>query len=334
VSRLALQAGDLLFVECTPDDLLRLRHDLGVALLPDAKLDDAELREEGLVVVEAIVPPTSALVGRTLAEFEFHRRFGAFVLAVRRQRGTLHQKVGRVLLHPADALLVLVSKARMPLLSRSPELVLASAEGRSFHRPRAWWLVLLALPTAVVLAAAGVVDIAVGALVAAVAILAARALTPQQAFRSVDWSVIFLIAAFVPVGQAILDTGAAHLVADGFVGAARLLPEVWVPWAALSLLYLVTSITTAIISNNATAIIVTPVALSLGAELGVDPRPFVVAVCFAASASFMTPMGYQTNLMVHAPGSYRFRDYLRLGAPLNLLAWVLGTLLIPVFWPF
>jgi di/tricarboxylate transporter len=149
----------------------------------------------------------------------------------------------------------------------------------------------------------------------------------------VDWSVVLFIATFIPVGEAMLRTGLA-----GSLASVVLAPEAWLPpplaaYAAVSALYLATSVLTETVTNNAAAIVLTPVAVSMADALGVDARPFIFAVCFAASASFMTPTGYQTNMMVYGPGSYRFTDFTRFGVPLNLVFWLVASLLIPVFWP-
>ncbi len=212
--------------------------------------------------------------------------------------------------------------------------MILSEQEFSLRRERFWWLVFVLLPVVIALAAFGVMKIEIGALVAAVLVLLAGVMTPQEAYRSVDWSVIFLIAAFVPVGQAFVVTGTADFIAGALLATSAWAPAGLAPYVTLATVYLATSLLTQMVSNNAAAIIVAPIALSLGPSLGVDPRPFLFAVCYAASAEFMTPMGYQTNLMVYGPGGYRFTDYTKFGAPLNLLFWILGTLLIPVFWPF
>jgi di/tricarboxylate transporter len=256
------------------------------------------------------------------------------VLAIRRPGSTLRSKIGHVRLHVADSLLMLVPEDRLNELRTSEDLIIVSELNVSLRRERFWWLPFALLPAAIALAALGVVDIGLGAPIAAIALLVFGVLTPQQAYRSVDWTVLFLIAAFIPIGQAVVTTGTAELLASGLISIAGQFPPAAMPYVVLALLYLGTSLLTEVISNTAAAVILVPIALSLGPELGVDSRPFVVAVCFAASAAFMTPMGYQTNLMVYGPGGYRFVDYPRFGLPLNLLFWVLATALIPRFWQF
>jgi di/tricarboxylate transporter len=183
-------------------------------------------------------------------------------------------------------------------------------------------------------AALGVVDIATSALLGTIVVLLAGVLKPAEAYHAIDWSVIFMIAAFVPVGHAFISTGTADYLAGGLLESSGWAPADLAPYVVLSLIYVVTTVLTQLVSNNAAAIIITPIALSLGPALGVDWKPFVFAVCFAGSAAFMTPVGYQTNLMVYAAGEYRFMDYVKFGGPLNLIFWVIATVGIPMIWPF
>jgi di/tricarboxylate transporter len=330
---LSLRPGDLLVVHGEFEDILRLQREQQLTLLPDVELGDDQLAAGGQLV-EAWIAPGSRMIGRTLKQLDFHHRYGAYVLAIRRVRTTLFKRVADVSLRFADALLVLVARERVPTLEETNDLILFSEHEFFLRKGRRWWLVLVVLPLVVLAAATGALEIAAAAMVGAVVLLLFGVMTPQEAYRSVDWSVIFMVAAFVPVGHAFQVTGTADFLARGLLRASAWAPADLAPHAVLAMLYLVTAILTQVASNNAAAVVVAPIALSLGPALGVDSRPFVFAVCFAASAAYMTPMGYQTNLMVHAAGRYRFTDYVRFGAPLNLLVWVLATILIPVFWPF
>ncbi len=334
VDAMSLRSGDRLIIQGSLDDILRLRREQNLALLPDVKLNDAELAAGGQALVEAWVRPGSNMIGRTLKDLDFHYHLGGFVLAVSRVGGTLRKRVSEVVLRFADALLILVPRERISDLEETGDLVVLSEHDVHFRRDPYWWLVLVLLPLSVALAAIGVVDIAAGTLISAVILLLFGVLTPAEAYRAVDWSVIFLIAAFVPVGHAVISTGAAGFLAQGLLAASSWASADIAPYIALSLVYLATTVLTQLVSNSAAVIIVTPIALSIGPSLGTDWKPFVFAVAFAGSAAFMTPMGYQTNLMVYAAGEYRFLDYARFGAPLNLLFWLLATLLIPFFWPF
>ncbi|HVS65036.1 MAG TPA: SLC13 family permease [Thermoanaerobaculia bacterium] len=335
IAGLPLLPGDRLVAQGAAEDILRLRHELGLDA-PEPTGGESEVVAEELaddrVLAEALVHPNSALVGRTLADVGFRQRYRAVVLGIRRYGEPIQRRLGQTLLRAWDALLLVVPKNRLAPLERSADLIVLAQHTEPPERPRGWWLVLVVLPLVIALSAFHVVEIAIGALLGAVVLLVTRTIEARDAYRAVDWSVIFLIAAFVPVGQAVINTGTADFVASGILAVARMAP-VTEAIAVLSLLYVCTSLLTQMVSNAAAAIVLTPIALSLAQALGVDPRPYLVAVCFAASAEFMTPMGYQTNMMVYAPGGYRFLDYTRFGAPLNLTFWILATLLIPRFWP-
>jgi di/tricarboxylate transporter len=333
VRDMQLEPDDILIVRGGLDDLLRLRRDTGIAFLSDLKLSEEDLSGEGQRVAQALIAANSDLIGRNLKEIDFRRRFGAFVLAVRRHGSTLHQKIAHIRLEFGDSLLLLGPQERIEELRQEEGLIVATDVSFDVRRRRLWWLAIAVVPAMVGLAAAGVMDIAEAALLTVVFVLVTGVVKPQEAYRSVDWSVLVLIAAFVPVGRAMMQTGTAQFIASGALSLVRFFPESWAPAVALSLVYLMTSLLTQIVSNNATAIVVVPIAVSLAGDLGVDPRPYLVAVCFAASAEFMTPFGYQTNMMVYGPGGYRFVDYLRFGAPLNLSFWLMATFLIPRLWP-
>lgn len=331
---LPFEADDLLLVRGAMTNLLRVRNELGVALLSDVKLTDEELAGGEQVVIEALVGPRSGLIGRTLEDIDFRRSYGGFVLAIRREDETLRERLARTALEFADTLLLVTSRDRLDEVRRHDDLILTSELDLRLHRERLWWLPLILIPLLMLLAATEVVNLLVGVLAAVVLLLVLGALRPQESYRSVDWQVIVFIAAFIPVGDAMFRTGLADVLASAALAPGAWAPPALAPWVAVSLLYLGTSLMTETLTNNAAAIVLTPVALQMGAELGVDPKSFVFAVCFAASASFMTPTGYQTNMMVYGPGHYRFTDFTRFGAPLNLFFWLVASLLLPWFFPF
>lgn len=332
---LRILAEDVLVVRGSAENLMRLSSTKGVAPLSDSRLSDAEISEEGQFLIEAIVPRNSSLVGRTLEEIDFRQRVGAFVLAIRREGAILHDKIASTRLHFADDLLLVVPEERIGQLLHSEDLIVASrgdmVETRLSGTRSA---ILVILPLVVILAAIGVVDILKAAIIGTIVLFVLGAMRPSEAYRAVDWSILFLIAAFVPVGAAMQKTGTAEFLASGILRLQDLSPDLFTPAVILSVLYLLTSLMTQTISNNATAILLAPIAVQLAVDLGVDARPFLIAVAFSASAGLMTPYGYQTNLMVMGPGGYRFFDFVRFGGPLTLMFWIVASLLIPLLWSF
>jgi di/tricarboxylate transporter len=333
IGNMALKEGDILIVRGEVDDIMRLRNDQGVGMIPDIKMTDEELAADDQTILEVLITQNSGLIDKTPAEADFRRHYGAFVLAIRRVGATFYTKIARTRLRLSDTLLVMAPQNRLAELRRSDDFLVISEVDLQFRKERFWWLSLPLIPGIVLLAAAGVLDILEGAILGAVLMLVLGVVKPQEAYRAIDWSVLFLIAAFVPVGQAMVQTGTAGAVASAILSVTSLFPEAMAPLVAISLVYLATSLLTEAVSNNASAIIVTPICLAAAGAMEVSPLPFLMAVCFAASASFMTPNGYQTNMMVYGPGNYQYLDYVRFGGPLNLIFWLAASLLIPFFFP-
>lgn len=331
LAHLRLQAGDRLLVRGALEGLLRMRREEGVALLSDVKLSAAELQRQQ-TFVEALVGPSSPLIGKTLADINFRQRTGAFVLAIRREGKVLHEKVARIPLQFADDLLLVAPKESLGQLHRTNDIIIISEKHFDARTGASTWVTLLVLPAVVLSAAVGVIDILPGALLGTVFLFALRIVTPYEVYRSLDWSVLIMIACFVPVGLGMENTGTAAFLAAGIGDLQTLAPELITPPIVLMIVYLTTSLLTETISNNASAILIAPIAIQVAGDLGIDARPLLMAVCFASSAAFMTPHGYQTNLMVYGPGGYRFLDYVKLGAPMNLFFLIIASLLIPLFW--
>ena len=179
-----------------------------------------------------------------------------------------------------------------------------------------------------------IIPIVVGVILGVIALLLSRVITPNEAYSSIHWQVIVVIAAFLPMGAAIQRTGLDVIISDLISSFVNIFPTDMLPYILLALIYFITMILTEIASNAATAIIMTPITLSLAANFGFDPKPFIFAVCYAASASFITPVGYQTNLMVFGPGGYRYSDYIKVGLPLGIILWIISVAMIPMIWPF
>lgn len=325
-----LAAEDTLLVRGAMEDILAFKEQYGLLLLTDLKLSDADLSDQQTILAEFQLSPASRLVGSTLKEVDFRRRFGCFVLALRRTGEVIRDKLARIELARWDTLLVFGPRRRVEGLAEMDDFVSLGERELTIRLSPRWWLSAGVIALVVVVAALGITDILTAAFLGGVVLLTTRTITIQQAFHAIDWTVIFLLAWILPLGIALENTGLAALIGQ-HLGAAG---ERWGPAAMLSILYLATSLLTSFFSNNATAVLMVPIAFTAADQLGVDVKPFLMAVAYAASASFMTPMGYQTNAMVFSPGNYRFNDYLKIGSPLTLIFWILGSLLIPVIWPF
>lgn len=331
---LRIVAGDVLVVSGPAENLMKLSGAQGLTLQSDVKITDEDISAEGQFLAEAIVGRNSRLIGRTIEEIDFRQRVGAFVLAVRRRGEVLHDKIARIRLQFADDLLLVAPEDRLRRMRHTQDLIITSRSHVETALGGTNSAILIILPAVVLLAALGIVDILEGAIIGCILVFALRALRPAEAYRSLDWSILLLIAAFVPVGNAMRETGTAEFLAHGILRLRELSPEFFTPAVILSVLYLLTSVLTQTISNNATAILLAPIAVRLAIDMGVDSRPFLVTVAFAASAGLMTPYGYQTNLMVMGPGNYRFIDFVRFGGPLTIIFWAVASVLIPMIWSF
>lgn len=325
------QPGDLLLVRGKPDDVMALKDKTGLELRSDFKLDEKDLGGEETALVEAMIAPHSRLSGETLRSLYFEQRHGVLVLGLQRRGQAIREKLSAINLRFGDALLLCGPKEKISRLATSGEVIILNQLGRNAFTRRNRLGVALAIMAAVVgLAAFEILPILVAALLGCAAMGLTGCLREREAYEAVDWRIIILLAGVLPLGLAMQKTGAATLIADtvlGWAGDAS-------PVVMLAAFYLLTAILTEMMSNNASAVLLAPIAISTAENLGVDPRPFLVAVTFAASTSFATPVGYQTNTMVYAAGNYRFTDFLRLGLPLNLLFWGLAVYFIPIFFPF
>lgn len=331
---LSLQKDDVLFVKGSFDNFQRLKEIENLALLTDEKLTQEELEQENHILAECLVTDNSELIGQTLQDANFRRTFGSFVLAIRREGEVIRRKLAHFILKPFDTLLVYGPKDRISqLASKEGFIVLGKADANLDSHPL-WWLSIVTILCAVGLAIFKVVPIVVGVILGVIILLLARVITPNEAYSSIHWQVIVVIAAFLPMGVAIQRTGLDVMIGNGIGSIVNLFPEHLIPYFLLAIIYLITMILTEIASNAATAIIMTPITLTLAASFGFDPKPFIFAVCYAASASFITPVGYQTNLMVYGPGGYRYSDYIKVGLPLGIILWIVSVMVIPMIWPF
>lgn len=324
-----LQLNDELIVRGGVEDILAFREQYGLHGIADQKLHDEDLSDSNNILVELQISPFSRLAGQTIVEADFRRVFGCFVLALNRTGEMIHDRLASIKLKQWDTLLVFGPRSRIEALYLLDDFVPLQELEQNLRLPKRWWLSVAIIPTVVLLAATGAMSILESSFLGFVAMLVTRSITIQQAYKSINWTVIFLLAAILPLGTAMHNTGLSDRIGRAVAGVG----DDFGPLAVLSIIYLATALLSEIVSNNSTAVVMVPIALTVAGTLGVDPKPFVMAVAFAASSSFMTPMGYQTNAMVFGPGGYRFTDYLKAGTPLKLIFWGVSTLAIPVLWP-
>ena len=328
-----LQEGDILFVRGTLENFLRMKEVEKIKLLTDEKLTQEELEKEDNVLVEAILTNKSDLVGQSPMQGSFRRKFGLFVLAIRREGTILKKKIAHVILNSYDTLLVYGPEKKVDKLSEKGEFLVLGEVDAELSKQRFWWMTIIVIIGTIFLAASGIMPIVKSAMFGVVILLTLRIITPQESYQSINWQVIILISALIPVGIVIQKTGTADWLGAFISSAVKDVPPEWKPQVLLGLIYLITVILTEVSSNAATAIIMTPIALAVTQQMGFDARAFVFAVAFAASASFITPVGYQTNLMVYGPGGYKFSDYIRVGLPLAFIFWITAIFVLPVLWP-
>jgi di/tricarboxylate transporter len=329
-----IQEDDTLFVRGSLEGFLRMKELEKVTLLTDEKLTEEELEHEENILVEGILTDRSRLIGRSLKNINFRRKYGAFILAIRREGTILRDKLAHLKLKAHDTLLIYGAMDSIQNLAKSNNFILIGEVDVSLNKHRFWWMCIAVLFIAVLLAALGIIPIVKGALIGVIILLAFGVIDPTEAYRAISWQVIILLAALIPLGHVIHSSGTATWIGESLFNFMAIFPSDYQPFVMVSLIYLITTILTEVSSNAATAILMTPIALVISTKLGLDPRPFVFAICFAASASFITPIGYQTNLMVYGPGGYKFTDYIKTGLPLAIILWIVATIFIPIFWPF
>jgi di/tricarboxylate transporter len=324
-----LQAGDRLVLRTRAADVMELRN-AGSFAFDTADGPALEpISSNKAMLMEGIVGPFSELVGQRIADLNLRRQYGTYIIAIHRQRERLQDNFDQLRLAFGDTLLLEGPPEGLRRLFDRQDLVnLTHPTERPFRRGKARLAIAL-VAVMMVLATFEVLPIAALAIIAATAAVALGCIDTEEAYKAIHWRVLMLIFGMLALGRAMETTGAAALVVHQFTGVVATLG----PIAVLSAIYFLTSAVTEVMSNNAAAILITPIAIGIAEQMGVDPRPFVVAVMFAASASFATPIGYQTNTFVHTAGGYRFMDFIKVGLPLNLILWVAATFIIPLFWP-
>ena len=317
-----LQVGDRVVLRTRMTELLSLQNNKELR-----RVDQISAVET--TTVEALISPGCKMVGRSLGAMRLRRRYGVYVLAVHRRNQNIGRQLDDLVVRVGDTLLLEGAPADIQRLSADMEMVdVSHPSARAFRRGHAP-IAIAALIGIVGLAAFGVAPILLLSVLAVAIVLLTRCIDADEAFSFVDGRLLALIFAMLAIGAALESSGAVRLIVNAVAPYLGMMPPFLVIWA----IYLLTSVLTELVSNNAVAVVVTPIAIGLAQAMGLDPRPLVVAVMIAASASFATPIGYQTNMLVYGPGGYKFTDFLRVGVPLNLTVGMLASALIPLIWP-
>lgn len=328
-----LKQGDVLLVRGRRENLLELQDALNLRFGAEGRAerdenDDDDAEEQ--IMAEVMIAPNSVAIGHRLATLGRGLTSQVRVLGIQRRGEIIREQLQDTVLRLGDILLLVMPEAALTPMRRSRNFIILSELSvplaRSWRAP--FTLAVMALVVA--LPALGILPIALSATLGGLLMVLVGALPVDDVYEAIDWRIIFLMAGLLPLGLAMNDTGAAQFIVDNTVG---LLLELG-PHVVLAALYLMALLLGELMSNSAAAVLLTPIGMSTAALLGADPTPFLIAITFSASTSFLTPVGYQTNTMVYSAGGYRFMDFVKVGLPLNLIFWVIGVVLIPVFWPF
>lgn len=330
-----IEAGDIVKMRCSADKIRLLKDQAKVLPKSDIRIGDHNLREGEATIVEMVITSNANIDGQTLREVDFRRRFRAAPLAIRHREEVVHDNLYDVKLRTGDVILAEVKTHFIPQLKQmetendAPFAVLSEDTVGDFNKQN-FFIVLGTVLAMIGVAASGIIPIALAALLAVLLLVLFKCISMKEAYEGVNWKIVFLLAGVLSIGVAMSNVGldvyiASHII-NGLNGYG--------PVLVLSVMYLLTMLLTEVISNNAAAALMTPIAITIALTLNISPTPFLVAIMFAASASFMTPIGYQTNTMVYEAGHYRFFDFFKVGKWLSLLYWILATALIPLFFPF
>lgn len=325
-----LQEGDILLVEATVKEIQKLKSPFKLEVASEFELRDETLKEEDKFLSNVVIAPRSSLVGKTLQNVWFQDRYHLIVIALRRQLGTIWQKLNKTRLQFGDSLLVQGSKEAIDQLKQDDDFIVFQEARPAPMNPSKFFIPIFVIIGVVGIASMGWATIMETSIWGCLVLLLTRCIRASDAFRAIDWSVIFLLAGMIPLSYAITKSGAAALIAEGILYAS----ERQSFYVTLAIIYIVGTLLTEFISNNATATLLTPIAISAGIMLDVDPKPLIMAVAFSASTSFATPIGYQTNVMIFTPGGYKYIDFVKAGAPLNIIFMIVAIYLIPKIWPF
>lgn len=325
---LVLDSGDLLLVEGSRDVLLGIEENTGINLKPRRKIDDSDLQSEEIGLFEVVLLPNSKMIGRTMQDLKFRERYNLQVLGINRSGEQIHEMLSQVRLSSGDELLVQGDRSKLMILDRENTLrLIRPVRWRALRGKQAILAgTLFVLP--LVLAGLNIVPLAVSVLTAAFLAFVTRIITPEEAYRSVEWRLLILIGSMLALGQAMQVSGTADFLAQQIVAITANFNPLWL----LAGFFILSMLLTQPMSNQAAAVVVVPVAIQLALQLGLNPRTFAVMIAVGASSSFLTPLEPAT-LLVYGPGKYKFTDFTKVGLLLTVLILILSIILVPIFWP-
>jgi len=330
----ALEEGDRMVLACRPSGIAHARSMPGFDFTAEAGLEQIAAHEG--VVFEGAVAPNSEIIGQSISELNFRQRFRVIVLAIHRGGENVREKLETLPLQMGDILLMMGTEQAVNALRQGDDIILFDRPPLpSLSRHKRIPLVLGTIVAVVAAETLGLVPIHLGAIAGALLVCLTGCIKPKEAYESIEWNLLFVIFGMLAVGIAMQQTGAADWLArNAVVAVDHVVSGPHKPLVMLACLYLITLVLTEILSNNAVAALMVPIALGIAGEAGLEARPFVIAVTIAASAAFATPIGYQTNTYIYGIGGYRFRDFVLMGVPLNLLCFAVAMVVIPRVWPF
>lgn len=317
-----LQVGDRVVLRTQMTELLSLQRNKELKRVDQVSAVETK-------TVEVLITPGCRMVGRSLGAMRIRRRYGVYVLAVHRRNQNIGVQLDDLVVRVGDTLLLEGAPGDIQRLAAEMDMADVSQTTQRAYRRSHAPLAVAAMVGIILGAAFGVAPILMLSIIAVAVVLATRCIDADEAFSFVDGRLLALIFSMLAIGAALEHSGAVQLIVNGISPVLQDLPPFFLVWAV----YLLTSVLTELVSNNAVAVVVTPIAVGLAQAMGLDPRPLVIAVMIAASASFATPIGYQTNMLVYGPGGYKFSDFLRVGIPLNLSMGLLASAVIPLIWP-
>ena len=323
-----LEENDTVLVRGSASDIMLLKQMNGVTFKQTFDVDDIDLKSNETALIEVVIGPNSSLARSTFKEIDFRELYEAIPLAVRRQGEIIEGRLDEIELRFGDDLLLEIKKDSFDQLKRGGDFVFTQEIEKEVIDKKKVWITSGILLMVILTSAFEILPIIQGAIIGTILMFLFKCITIREAYREVDWRIIFVLAALLPLGTALEKTGAAEMLA----GYMETYISGYGPFITLFVLFAVTSIITSLMSNQATAALLSPIAISLGVQMGIDPKPLLFAVMFAASTCYLTPLGYQTNIMIYGPGNYKFVDFIKVGGLLSLISGIVVSLCLYYFY--